>query len=484
MTRPPAPRRRHTPRRGLFVCLVLVTALGALDQTMVATALPAVVADPGTPERAPWVVAAYTLALTAAMPTAGALGDRFGRRRMLMAFNVLFVLASLPCGLAGDLNALAAARPVQGTGGAGLLTLPQAVVADAVPARHRAAYLGPLGGVFAVATVVSPLLGGRLTDTTSWRWIFWLNLPLGAAAIALVITAVEPNRPGAHRDASRTRFDIPGAVLLAATAAGIALTAACAESGWTGQATAAASTTALLASAALWWERRAAGPVLPVGILRDRPALLCCLLALVAGVGLFGTLAYVPTWVQGVHGTSATTAGLTLLPVTVGIAVGTNGSGIAVRRWGHWRIFPAAGCALSATAASALAAVSDRAVPLYAIAGLLALLGLGTGLFLQIVVVVAQDAGAAASAGKVTATMAFVREIGVLAGSAFLGALAAHGVEAHTGSTAERYGGAFASVFVTVATCFARGFAVSLLLPRHRLGEGRTQGAAPENARA
>ncbi|MFE7816224.1 MFS transporter, partial [Streptomyces sp. NPDC057433] len=320
MTRPTTPRRPGRPRRGLFPCLVLLTALGALDRTMMATALPDVVSDLGSPARAPWVITAYTLALTAAMPAVGALGDRFGRRRTLVASIVLFVGASVACGLAGDMTSLAVARLVQGIGGAGLLALPQAVVADAVPARDRAAYLGPLGAVFAVATVASPLVGGWLTDAASWRWIFWINVPLGAAAAALVFHAVPPHRTGADRETAPPPFDTTGAALLAVTASGLALTTAVVGVyGWTAGTAAAASATAPATVATLWWERHATNPVLPVDMLRRRPLLLCSLLALLPGAGLFGALAYLPSWIQRAYGASATTAGLMLLPVTPGI---------------------------------------------------------------------------------------------------------------------------------------------------------------------
>lgn len=443
---------------------MLLTSLGALDQTIVATALPTVVDDLGTPSGAPWVVTAYTLALTAAMPAMGAWGDRFGRRRVLTASVVVFLLASVACGLAGDLPTLAAARLVQGIGGAGLLTLPQAVVADAVRLRDRAAYLGPLGAVYAVATVVSPLLGGWLTDAASWRWIFWLNLPLGAAALALGALCV----PAVAPDPDRPRFDSAGAALLATLAAGFVLTT---DAGWSPQGLAAAAVTVLVGGAVWWWERRAADPVLPLRTLRRRPVLLCCLLALAGGLGLFGVLAYVPTWIQGTYDTSATTAGLMLLPVTIGLTLGMNGSGLAIRRRGHWRSFPIAGCAVSGAAAAALAVASRTAPPLPVVAVLLGLLALGAGLFLQVVVVVAQDAGGAGAIGKVTATMSYVKETGVLAGSAALGALAVHGM------TAEGYGAAFAPVFATSAVCFGCGLALALLLPRRRLGEGQL---APE----
>ncbi|MGW2343553.1 MFS transporter [Streptomyces sp. NPDC001661] len=453
------------PRRALFVCLVLVTALGALDQTIVATALPTVVADLGTPSRAPWVVTAYTLALAAAMPAFGALGDRLGRRRMLLVSIAVFVLASVACGFAGDVTTLAAARLVQGAGGAGLLTLPQAVVADAVPPRERAAYLGPLGAVFALATVVSPLLGGWLTDHASWRWIFWLNVPLGVAAAVLVRAVVPRRAPG------RPDFDTAGAVLLATTTAGLVVTVA---QGWTPASGAVAAGTGILALATWRRELRAANPVLPVALMGRQPVFSSALLALLGGIGLFGVLAYVPTWIQDAYGTSATTAGLMLLPVTLGIALGMNGSGLAVRRWGAWRPFPLVGCAVSAAAATALATLSDTRPPLPVTAVLLGLLALGAGLFLQIVVVVAQDAGGTESTGKVTAAMAFLREIGVVTGSAALGSLAARG--AGSGD----YGAAFTPVFAAVAVCFACGFGCALRLPRRALHSRRAAPVEPQ----
>jgi EmrB/QacA subfamily drug resistance transporter len=452
------------PRRSLFPCLILLTSLGALDQTMMATALPEVVADLGNADRVAWPVTAYTLALTAAMPVAGALGDRLGRRRALLASITLFLIASVACGLADDMMTLTLARLVQGVGGAGLLTLPQAVVADAVPVRDRAAYLGPLGAVFAVATVVSPLLGGWLTDSASWRCIFWINLPLGAAATALVCIAV-PSSALADRTRPE-RFDTTGAALLAVTTAGLAISVV--DTGGPDASAVIIGVTAVTATAAVWWEYRVANPVLPVRALHQRTALVCCALALLAGFGLFGALAYIPAWIQRLHGTSASTAGLMLVPVTVGIVIGTNASGLAVRRWGHWRIYPAAGCALSAAAASALAVIAGRGASLPVIAALLALLALGTGLFMQLVVVAAQDAGPLDATGKVTASLAFAREIGVLAGTAALGSLASSALSAPPGPAG---GAAFTPVFALAAACFASGLVLALLLPRHQLGQ-------------
>ncbi|MGD6741764.1 MFS transporter [Streptomyces sp. BH106] len=455
------------PHRTLFTCLVLVTALSALDQTIVATALPAITAELGAPWRASWIVTAYALAMTATLTTAGALGDRFGRRRTLLACIALFVLASLGCAASSSTEVLAAARFAQGVGGAGLLVLPQAVVADAVPARERAAYLGPLGAVFALATVAGPLLGGWLTDLVGWRLIFAVNLPLGAAVALLALRAV----PADHRSADTDRphrFDTAGAALIALAASALVLvTTAAGEGAPSGAVTAGAAASAVAVVVALLWERRPAQPVLPVRVLADRLPLLCCLLALVAGLGLFGMIAYVPMWTQGAYGTSATGAGLMLLPTTAGITLGMNLSGRLVARHGKWRVFPRIGSALAALAAAGLAL--DTGLPLPLAALLLTLLGLGAGLFMQVVVVVAQDAGPAHSVGAVTSALAFVREIGVTVGAAGFGALAAHGLTATDTTTATAYADTFRPVFLAAAGCFLVGLLLALALPAHRL---------------
>lgn len=468
------------PHRALFTCLVLVTALSALDQTIVATALPAITAELGAPWRASWIVTAYALAMTATLTTAGALGDRFGRRRTLLACIALFVLASLGCAASTSTELLAAARFAQGVGGAGLLVLPQAVVADAVPVRERAAYLGPLGAVFALATVAGPLLGGWLTDLVGWRLIFAVNLPLGAAAALLALRAV----PADHRSACTDRphrFDTAGAALVAVAASALVLvTTAAGEGASPGAVTAGAVGSAVAVGAALLWERRAVQPVLPVRVLTSRLPLLCCLLALVAGLGLFGMIAYVPMWTQGVYGTSATGAGLMLLPTTAGITLGMNVSGRLVARHGKWRAFPRAGSALAALAAAGLALGTGLPLPLAAL--LLALLGLGAGLFMQVVVVVAQDAGPTHSVGAVTSALAFVREIGVTVGAAGFGALAAHGLTVADTTTATAYAETFRPVFLAAAGCFLVGLLLTLALPPHRLGADAP--AAPEAAEA
>ncbi|NAZ83382.1 MFS transporter, partial [Kineococcus sp. R8] len=477
--RPGGPPAAPGSLRRLLVCLVLVTALSAVDQTIVATALPAVGAELGAAGRTSWVLTAYVVALAVAMPVVGSLADRVGRVRMLRVSIVVFVVASLLCAAAQDVGQLAAARAVQGLGGAGMLVLPQALVAEVVPARDRAAVLGPLGAVFAVATVVGPLLGGTLTDAGSWRAVFWVNLPVGALALLLACTAVR--QPAVARPAER--FDVLGAVLLAAATTGLAASATEFPARGATPAVAAllAATAGALALLVLH-QSRARHPLLPVTSLRGRTVGACAALSALAGFAMFGVIAYVPSWIQGVHRTSATVSGLFLLPVTLGIVTGVNLSGFAVRRHGHWRRFPVLGCALGLASTTALALVGDL-LPLAATAVLLVVFGAGAGLFLQIVVVVAQDAGAARSLGGVTAAMTYVRECGVTVGTGLLGGLLASRLAADgaTGTAAD-YGAAFTTVFLTVAAVFALGVAVAALMPRHELGTHPVDAAAAGTA--
>ena len=198
---------RAVSLRLLFVSLVVITLLSAMDATIVATALPSIVADIGGERQIGWVFASYTLAMTVAMPVFGRLGDLRGRRALYLWSIAAFVLASVLCGFAADLGQLIALRFAQGVAGGGLLVLGQAVVADAVPARERAQFLAPIASVFAIASVVSPLLGGGLTDTVGWRWIFWVNAPIGGVALLLAVVSVP--RGTAERNGERLDVSAP-----------------------------------------------------------------------------------------------------------------------------------------------------------------------------------------------------------------------------------------------------------------------------------
>lgn len=452
------PRSRLRP---LMTCLVLTTSLGALDQTVVATALPTIATHFDAVGSVAWVLTAYLLSMSVAMPVVGTLADRYGTVRVLRASVVLFVLASLVCAAAPSIEVLAAARALQGVGGAGMLVMPQALVAEVVPARDRAAILGPLGAVFAVATVAGPLLGGWLTDVGSWHWVFWINVPVGGVALVLACTLL---RAGPRRRTAE-RFDVAGTALLALGTSALAWSAAVLpRDGWSPATAGALVLTVVAVAALVVHQLRSSAPLLPVAVLRTRGVALSAFLAAVVGFGMFGVIAYVPSWVQGVHGTSATTSGVLLLPVTAGLVLGVNTSGQLVRRTGRWRRFPVGGCALAGTAAVVLATAGSH-LGLVATAGVLVAFGLGAGSFMALLVVLAQDAAPPQAVAGTTGTIAYVRETGATLGTALLGGVVAAGLAAGAS-----YGTAFSAVFLTVAGAFALGLVAALALPRTTLG--------------
>ncbi len=484
----------HPPikRRSLFVCLALVTLLSALDQTIVATALPAIVGDLGGLEHVSWVFVAYTLAMTVAMPLYGKLGDVWGRRGLLLWAIAIFLVGSAACGLVENLWQLVMFRAVQGIGGAGMLIGSQAVVADVVPARDRGKFLAPLGSLFAISTVISPLVGGALTDAASWRWIFWLNLPLGALAFFIAARTLRIPR---HRRSAPV--DVAGFTALAAAAS--ALVVLCSLGGddieWNSAAAVCLLLVLVIGSVAfVLIERRAADPLIPLALLGDRTVFVAGALGLVVGAGLFGVISYVPTYAQTVYSLSATGAGLLLLPLTVGIVGASNVAGVLISRYGRYKFLPMVGTGLAAATMISLTTVGVG-TPLWVFAALLTALGAGAGCFMNITVVIVQNAVSSAVLGSATSTVSFVREIGVAVGGAVLGgSFGARVTESLTGVlppgvdpshltpettaalpaglrtvVANAYGGALPPLFWWTGALFAVGFGLSLLLPDERL---------------
>jgi len=472
----------------LFVALVVITMLSALDQTIVATALPSIVADLGGQRQIGWVFAAYTLGMTISMPVFGRLGDLLGRRTLYLCSIVAFVLASVLCGFAGDLPQLIGLRFGQGIAGGGLLVLGQAVVADAVPARDRGRFMAPIASVFAVASVVSPLLGGGLTDTVGWRWIFWINAPIGGVALVLAVVAVP------RTVAARTgeRLDVAGAALLAVWTTAAALVAAWGGSTfpWSSPAVLGTAAVAVLGFAAFVRRcRRSAHPIIPLAMFRDRTVALGSVLSFVMSFAVFGSVGYLPGLMQAVFGLPATVAGMVILPLTVGLISTSMWSGRRTSRTGRYRRFPVVGCLLAAAGFGILALVRPSSPPVL-VAVCAGLVGSGVGLFNQIQVAV-QDSVPARLVGTATSTVALVRELAVTIGAATLGGLLAGrllgglGPLRHLASVsperlralgqparhayAEAYAGALAPLFGALAVLFLAALAAALLLPDRRL---------------
>ncbi|MBC3194131.1 MFS transporter [Pseudonocardia sp. C8] len=417
---PPAAPGADRPRGAAVLGLLIVMLMGALDQTVLAPALPFVAADLGGLDSMSMIVTAYLVSATAVMPIYGKLGDRYGRRPLLQAAIVVFVAGAVGSAVAGSITWLIAARVVQGAGGGGLMIGAQAVIGEIVSPRERGRYLGVIGAAYVVAAVAGPLLGGLVVDALSWRWIFALYPPLGLLALVLVTATLRLPRPAG----TRLPLDVLGAAGLAAVAAGVAVLGTApgrdGAPGWLVPVAAAV----LLAGAAGWvlGARRAADPVLPGRLFRDPAIAVSAATAFLIGFTLFGAISFMPAYLQISLGTTATGAGLPITALMGGVLLTTILSGRLITRTGRYRPYPIAGTAVAAIGLVLLASVGAGG-PASLVAALLALLGLGIGLVMQVMVLVAQNAADYRDLGAATAAVTFLRQIGATAGVAIFGAL-------------------------------------------------------------
>jgi MFS family permease len=360
------------------------------------------------------------------------------------------------------MHVLVALRVVQGIAGGGVLVMSQAVVADAVPARERARFMAPVGLVFAVSSVVSPLLGGTLTDTVGWRWIFWVNLPLGALAWTLAYRAVPRRSTSGHGD-----LDMRGFGLYAVSVTGVVVLATGQLGSWVSPVT--LVLVGVTAACGLTFARRMlthTDPLIPIGVLRNRTVAVASCIGLVNGAAVFGLVGYLPTVVQSVLGLKPTMSGAILLALVLGMMVSTITTGRWTARTGQYRRLPLIGCLLGAGAMAWLSTL-DASWGVGRAAAAIALLGLGAGFFMQVVTIAAQDAAPAEHVGSATSTVSLVRELGVTVGAASLGAaFAAHGNANDLGAGVAA---AVPTVFTGLMVVLLAGAAVSLALPDRRL---------------
>ena len=410
-------------RRLIFGALMLVLFIASLDQTIVSTALPTIVGDLGGLQHLSWVVTAYLLASTVLGPLYGKLGDLYGRKRVLQIALVIFLVGSALCGLAQSMPQLIAFRAVQGLGGGGLMVVSMAVVGDLVAPRDRGRYQGLFGGVFGISTVAGPLLGGFFVDNLSWRWIFFINLPLGAVALAVISSAFR-----SRQTTESHRIDYLGTVVLAAGLSAIILYTSL------GGTTYAWGSPMMLATLVVGVallvlfplvESRAAEPIMPLELFRNRTFSTTSSIGFVVGFALFGSVTFLPIYLQIVKGHSPTDSGLLMTPMMAGVLVTSIGSGFLISRYGRYRPFPIIGTAL-ATVALYLLGHLGVTTPTRVGALYMLILGLGLGMVMQVLVLAAQNAVDYRLLGVATSGSALARQIGGSIGVSVFGAIFAN----------------------------------------------------------
>jgi len=418
--------RPENPRvRLIFVALLLVLLLAALDQTIVSTALPTIVGDLGGIAHLSWVVTAYLLASTISGPLYGKFGDLYGRKRILQTAIVIFLVGSALCGLAQSMTQLIAYRTLQGLGAGGLMVVTLAVVGDIIPPRERGKYQGYFGGVFGVATVVGPLLGGFFVDNLSWRWIFYVNIPVGAIALTVIGIAF-------HSRAATVRHQIDylGAALLAAALAAIVLFTSLGGTTWAWSSPKMIGlmvASVVLVPAFVFVELRAAEPILPMSLFRNHTFAATSAIGFIVGFALFGAVTYLPLYLQVTKGSSPTVSGLQLTPLMAGVLITSILSGQVISRVGRYRPFPIVGTAVMAVAMFLLsrleAGTSTWFAALYAL-----VLGLGLGMVMQVLVLAVQNSVDRSVMGVATSGSTLFRQIGGSIGVALFGTIFANRV--------------------------------------------------------
>jgi EmrB/QacA subfamily drug resistance transporter len=448
-----------------FAAIVAAMLPAVLDQTILATALPTIAGDLGRITDLSWVVTAYVVAATASTPLWGKLGDRHGRKRLLEIALAGFVTASALCGFAQDLTQLVVMRAVQGIAAGGLMTLAMASIGDLVSPRERGRYQGYIAATFAAATVLGPLVGGLLVQGPGWRWVFYVNLPLGIAALA----GLQLKLPAGTDDERPSRpLDVTGAALLAAATTTFMLTCVWGGNryGWDSPTILGLiGATVLLGGALVARERSAQDPIVPFALLRTRSVAVASTALFLGTAALFSVTVFVPLFLQTATGATPTEAGLLLAPMMLGVTVSSMLSGRYIARTGRYKRFPIIGLGLMAGALALLAAVTGDASRTATGIGLV-VFGLGFGMVTQVLVVAVQNSVDRRELGVATAATGFFRALGGAVGAATLGAVfAAHAGSGVRGDIID----AVQLVFAVAAPLAALALLVVLRLPERAL---------------
>jgi EmrB/QacA subfamily drug resistance transporter len=459
--------------------VLLGMLLAALNQTILATAMPRIVADVGGAAHYSWVFSGYMLAVAVTTPVYGRLSDIYGRRPFLVAGILLFLVGAVVGATAGSMIQVVLARAVQGLGAGALMPLAFATIGDLVPASDRGRWQGVTGAVFGVASLVGPTTGGWIADHADWRWVFLVSLPVGLVALAVVATTL---RIPPHPDRG-TRVDWAGAVLLAG---GLCCLLLATVRGGQDAAWGSAQIVGLFAAGAVLiglfvaWERRQAQPIVPIDLFRRRTVTFGALAGFATGMGMFGTIVYVPLFMQGALGVSATASGLVLAPLMLAMVVTSAASGQVITRTGRYRWALLGGPVLMGAGFALLATLTVHSSRLHATVAM-AVVGLGLGLLLQNLVLVIQNAVPSRHMGAATSAAQLSRSLGNTVGVSVMGAILA----ASAGGAAAR-GAALADalhpVFLAGVPLMALVLGLVALIPETPLRRGVRDDIAPQSA--
>ncbi|RSS60750.1 MDR family MFS transporter [Streptomyces sp. WAC06614] len=407
--------------RVVLMALMIAMLLAMLDNMIIGTAMPTIVGELGGLEHLSWVVTAYTLATAASTPIWGKLGDMYGRKGSFLTSIVIFLVGSALSGMAQDMGQLIGFRAVQGLGAGGLMVGVMAIIGDLIPPRDRGKYQGMMAGVMALAMIGGPLVGGTITDHMGWRWSFYINLPLGAVALAMVSAVLHLPR----KERGKTKIDYLGAALLtvAITAIVLVTTWGGTEYDWaSGQIVGLIVTGVVALTAFLFVETRAAEPVLPLHIFRSRNFTLMSAIGFLTGFAMFGAVLYLPLFQQSVQGASATNSGLLLLPMLLSMMAVSLVAGRITTNSGRYKVFPIAGSALMVVGLYLLATMDTSTTRL--VSGLyMAVLGAGLGFLMQITMLVAQNSVEMKDMGVASSSATLFRTLGGSFGVALMGSL-------------------------------------------------------------
>lgn len=409
--------------------------LAALDQSIVGTALPRIVGELGGLDKLSWVVTAYLLTSTAATPLWGKISDLYGRRPVFQAAIIIFLIGSVLAGMSQNMVQLIAFRALQGIGGGGLMSIAFATIGDVIPPRERGRYQGYFGAVFGISSVAGPLLGGWFTDGPGWRWIFYINIPVGI--VALIITTIALRLPTHRRDHV---IDYLGATLIVASVTCLLLYLDWAgnQLGWTnGLALTLLIASIVLAIAFVFVELRAPEPIIPMRLFANPVFSVGNLYGFLAGIAMFGAIVFLPLFLQAVLGMTPTQSGLALLPMVAGIFTTSIGSGQLISRTGKYKIFPIIGAALIAVSLLLLSTINQD-TPFWEVAVFQYLLGAGLGLTMQTITTAIQNAVEFRDLGVATSSATFFRQMGGTIGAAIFGAVLSSRLAFHMG---EQFGG-------------------------------------------